>query len=610
MRKKQLLVILLAAVALAVGCFLPRMKENLPSESAMKSGLLGQNETWSGNILITDYLEVPQGVTLTIKPGTRVMFKHYRHGYTEPQGRIQLVVRGTMKAVGTPENRIWFTSDAGDTINGDWSMIRFIDSGSDDIIKYAIVEFGQQGINIWNSSPTIANTIVRWNNWEGIYLESYSSPIIENCMIYQNGYNGIAMEQFNENVVVRYNLIDRNGQAGIHHMASSSTIEHNVITRNAQGISLMDGSHVSASYNRIANNRSGGIWAERGDSSADLKFNNIENNMFGLGGLEFTSISLNYNNIINSRAEEISLGKATAGTVDAENNWWGTTSESQIRITNPLVEVDYLPLLNQRVVGNPETGEQITLFPAFDYDDLKIPGRSIDYIPGYESERDRFQYVLPDDETRRVIARIPTPNFEYPWSLTWAENCIWMADGGIFKLDPANGDVVAQFSFPGTRPWGMGFDGASLWVNDFTERRVYEIDPQNGTELGSFSYAEHYPGGLNGLAWDGEHLCLTKWGAASALVKFSRSGDFVEEIPVEVGIGGGLTFDGDYFWAPGSGKLYKIDGSGRVIGWISAGSAETTWDLAWDGQYLWSGERTNEDWTDNKIFKLEIIGVS
>jgi hypothetical protein len=32
-------------------------------------------------------------------------------------------------------------------------------------------------------------------------------------------------------------------------------------------------------------------------------------------------------------------------------------------------------------------------------------------------------------------------------------------------------------------------------------------------------------------------------------------------------------------------------------------------DLAWDGQYLWSGERTNEMWDDEKIFKLEILQV-
>jgi len=75
-------------------------------------------------------------------------------------------------------------------------------------------------------------------------------------------------------------------------------------------------------------------------------------------------------------------------------------------------------------------------------------------------------------------------------------------------------------------------------------------------------------------------------------------------------IANGLTFDGEYFWAPGRvGKIRKIDRTGRIVGWISAGGSIGTWDLAWDGQYLWSGERTHEMWLDDKIFKLEILEV-
>ncbi|GEM_PF-4903871 len=49
-----------------------------------KAGTLEQDETWSGEILVTGGITVPQGVTLTIGPGTSVVFKHYR-GYKEPE---------------------------------------------------------------------------------------------------------------------------------------------------------------------------------------------------------------------------------------------------------------------------------------------------------------------------------------------------------------------------------------------------------------------------------------------------------------------------------------------------------------------------------------------
>ena len=47
-------------------------------EEVTKVGLLEQNETWSGEIFIPGAVHVPQGVTLTIEPGTVVKFRHSR----------------------------------------------------------------------------------------------------------------------------------------------------------------------------------------------------------------------------------------------------------------------------------------------------------------------------------------------------------------------------------------------------------------------------------------------------------------------------------------------------------------------------------------------------
>jgi hypothetical protein len=69
----------------------------------------------------------------------------------------------------------------------------------------------------------------------------------------------------------------------------------------------------------------------------------------------------------------------------------------------------------------------------------------------------------------------------------------------------------------------------------------------------------------------------------------------------------GLAYDGKYFWAPtGENKIGKFNSSGDLVGWIYAAS-EGTWDLAWDGYYLWATQRTNENWQDPKIYKIEIL---
>jgi hypothetical protein len=251
-------------------------------------------------------------------------------------------------------------------------------------------------------------------------------------MIYQNANNGIAMEQFNKNVTIRYNMIFQNGQSGIHLMASTAIIEHNLIIANNNGISLMDHSFANIRYNTIQENHLAGIFFETDRPSAIVQYNTIKNNSITVGGMEFHSLKLNFNNLANKEAE-ISPEENAYGKVNAVNNWWGTTDETAITDkirTVPHVAINYFPYLTVPVSREPETGEEITSKIQFDYKDLRP--YDLGYIPG-DQEKDRFPWVLPDDETRRIVKRLPHGE-EFPWSLTWAEGYLWMAnDLGIFK---------------------------------------------------------------------------------------------------------------------------------------------------------------------------------
>jgi len=126
--------------------------------------VISKNTIWEGEIYLDKHVIIPKGVTLTILPGTVIKFKNYR-GYTSPGGRLSMHIEGTLKAIGTAENPIWFTSDANSPRNGDWSMVRLYNASNDTEIRFAIFEFAQQGLNLWNTSPSISDIIVRWNNW-------------------------------------------------------------------------------------------------------------------------------------------------------------------------------------------------------------------------------------------------------------------------------------------------------------------------------------------------------------------------------------------------------------------------------------------------------------
>ena len=118
-----------------------------------KDGKLRKDETWKGNILVTGFVEIPKGVTLTIEPGTIIKFEHWlpiengKHVCRRRGGPPGMMVKGGLKAIGTPNKMIWFTSDSELPTNGDWRGLEFKNS-EESILKYAIIEYATQGISI------------------------------------------------------------------------------------------------------------------------------------------------------------------------------------------------------------------------------------------------------------------------------------------------------------------------------------------------------------------------------------------------------------------------------------------------------------------------------
>ncbi len=510
-----------------------------------KCGLIGNDETWSGNILINCDTNVPEGVTIIINPSTVVKFKHNRD-YKNPQ-KMAFQIEGTLKAIGTPDKQIWFTSDAQNPINGDWAMLRLIGQTKSEI-KYAIVEFAQQGINMWKSDALISHSIIRWNNWEGLYAESFSTALIEYNRVYQNGYNGMAMEQFN-NIILRYNLFEKSGTHGLHIDASKASVENNILSENgAAGLSLDNAATVTASDNTISGNNISGIMCGEGDNKLTAKSNKIHN--------------------------------------------------QETKIQCPATSI----------IENTE-GARIEKID-FDYPDSR--NFEIDYTPG-DRVKDRYQYVYPDDETRKIIKKIGK-GLGLTWSITMEGNDVWTAvvSSQIYKLDQ-NGKIIKELQAPSSQPWGMAFDGKNLWITDFAEKRTYSLDPNTGKEVYSFNNPDQERG-AKGLSWDGEFLYIMGW-TTNIIYKMDRQGKLMSTFELENSAGGGLTFDGKYFWAPCQ-QICKYDKNGKLLGMINVAS-EGTWDLAWEpannkaGGYLWATQRTNENWVDDeKIYKIEILNDS
>ena len=130
-------------------------------------GVLTRDTTFTAdkNYIITSNLAVPEGVTLTVEPGTKLRFKE----------GIGLSNSGTITIKGTPEKPIYLTNLEGDN---NWEMI--IGEG---ILEYCEIEHCKIKSPMYNIG--LRNCIVSNSN---IQLYSYTFGICEKCNFVDNIY--------------------------------------------------------------------------------------------------------------------------------------------------------------------------------------------------------------------------------------------------------------------------------------------------------------------------------------------------------------------------------------------------------------------------------------
>lgn len=268
--------------------------------TAVKNGTLVHDETWSGVVQVTGTVIVPEGVTLTIEPGTIIRFAHNRekeylltlNNYFD-WPKPALHVRGTLISIGSPENLIIFTSDALEPRGADWRGIILNSMSSrpvnTSIIKYSIIEYAHKSIMIATASQSpviVENNIIRFadqitlkvckvilflcfgspelDGGSGVTYWSGKSPIVRGNIMYSNiaaieagGGSGGAL--FENNVACFNTDYNQRNLAsnGVRTDSNNSVFRNNLLCGNDFGIEFNWGSKAVAENNII-------IWNDAG----------------------------------------------------------------------------------------------------------------------------------------------------------------------------------------------------------------------------------------------------------------------------------------------------------------------------------------------------------
>lgn len=124
--------------------------------ASSRYGTVTQDTTWSGTVLLNGDLTIPQGVTLTVQPGTTVKSRSRGSVRDDSDGTLQavdIIVAGTVNVLGDPSNPVLFTSTSFAPADGEWGRIIFQDVSDDNSVVQNTTVRGARGVRCLNASP-------------------------------------------------------------------------------------------------------------------------------------------------------------------------------------------------------------------------------------------------------------------------------------------------------------------------------------------------------------------------------------------------------------------------------------------------------------------------
>ena len=223
-------VLLLLAILLPAGCASTHGVAEVPA-GAPGITYIETDTTWSGDVPVAGIVHIRKSATLTILPGTRVLFARRtfprvadsHEGFVGPGIRVE----GRIVAAGTEENPVLFTSE-GTPAPGSWDKILFTFSEGNRFDR-CVFEGARYAFHSHFSGIEVRNCVFR-DNEEGVRLGT-SRVRIEDSVFTRNIVRGINFRECRN--TIRRNLVYGNGDGiFLHSKTEGSILRENAIYGN------------------------------------------------------------------------------------------------------------------------------------------------------------------------------------------------------------------------------------------------------------------------------------------------------------------------------------------------------------------------------------------
>lgn len=181
----------------------------IPDNYTIANDTISENTNWCGIVLVKSDIIVKEGATLSVCPGTTVLFN----------GEYKIIIEGNIEAIGEKENRITFTSK--DTTgfysldNKGWLGIALNNKNDNNITRFRNCDFlytnslkSNSGyvINVFNQSTVLFENCLFKNNisggTSGLNISNSASVKIDSCGFENNFGRGVSAIATQRDIVI------------------------------------------------------------------------------------------------------------------------------------------------------------------------------------------------------------------------------------------------------------------------------------------------------------------------------------------------------------------------------------------------------------------------
>lgn len=350
MKKIFILAILLLGAAPALGLTLTR------------------DTTWQGEREIREEVRVESGATLTIRPGSKIIF---HSGHLEVAGRL---VAEDVDFRGSGWGGILLKGCDSTTILRNCRIagakIGLFIGGGAPRVEGTTLQNNEVGIELkQQSTAVLSNCRISGNRKVGLFIKDESSPLVSGCTISKNGKYGVYIYRARPTGFTANTLSENDTALMISNAGSDPRIQGNIFSKNKIAILVDRAARPLLTENLLRDNQTGVRLYRRADAGIDG--NRFERNNEALSIAYSSYPRIHYNDFVGNRraivlefqssnweksngstVRESEAGSRGAfgqssghaadaearrrpdaeldGTIDARHNWWGEEGNREL----------------------------------------------------------------------------------------------------------------------------------------------------------------------------------------------------------------------------------------------------------------------------------------